>query len=816
MSTSAKIQICKLLSACQSCRFVISSPVWYPWTCSSPSQAPPMPMVVSSWSTISSVRSAPALTAIELPSSASSLLSSEVTRRAASRETRSTPVMRYDSWDVILFPRDSHIPIQEFKTACYVSRDEYNRQLPTLNCYITSLPATTPFRISVHSWAAKARSSALIESQRRPNQRVVYIVQVIVDGTRVFHDFYELSSKWPQELVYEKRSIADYDRHSRSQRKPLLQFPSFHQSILMQSSWDARDHDGRIKLVLSEQLVGKSHNPSEVEFGAVNDIICFSFQHAPKEILEQAGISWPIRNPLYLSPPNDNELLASQLPSTYRRPLNPVVDTHKQSPNSRQFQSPISRASISEPTPRPRTEPPRFSQFPKPPGRGRGHGRAGVWTESYDDTFIDPFDDTSVMDTDSMRRTSSNLTADISMPDLILASPASVRSKNNQRHQNRSSGHDRHSNWADGSGNRNRGDKHVVVTLREDQFGQLVEALSPPKRTLDSHRNEHPRSQLPQPKSHGNPPKMGPMTVPSSSRPSAAALARTASYPDFHPHLRNVSNTASPGKLETGSYKIPYKGPTNHVFDGGKENRNPSENRVPTPHPFLQGPVWGQTEHKLTPYTSDIEMRNPSSVFSNTFHFERGSQQQPPGKHSPTPTPSTLKSRKEGLGIASPAVTEQEGKHTDKDIRCEKSFLLDLENVHTSPKMHVPAPHNTPRTMHVSPQTRFEKILNPEEPQAFIQGHRSGMSSMGRVEAELFSALGDELNSFNENFVETPSLPELSPLVKRKRAGTLGGERGKSPNTKMVKERKDGGDDGLNDDGRVELELEGPKMRGGD
>lgn len=27
--------------------------------------------------------------------------------------------MRYDDWDVILFPGDSHVPIQEFKTVCH-------------------------------------------------------------------------------------------------------------------------------------------------------------------------------------------------------------------------------------------------------------------------------------------------------------------------------------------------------------------------------------------------------------------------------------------------------------------------------------------------------------------------------------------------------------------------------------------------------------------------------------------------------------------------------------------------------------------------
>ena len=32
--------------------------------------------------------------------------------------------MRYDDWDVILFPKESHVPIQEFKTACYVAPDK--------------------------------------------------------------------------------------------------------------------------------------------------------------------------------------------------------------------------------------------------------------------------------------------------------------------------------------------------------------------------------------------------------------------------------------------------------------------------------------------------------------------------------------------------------------------------------------------------------------------------------------------------------------------------------------------------------------------
>lgn len=117
--------------------------------------------------------------------------------------------MRYEDWDVILFPRDSHVPIQEFKTACYSSQDAskwstiatHDRtpasdillttqiaggsHLPTLTCYVCSLPPSTPFRVSIHSWASTSRPSATIESQRKPDQKIMYMCQVVVDGSRV-------------------------------------------------------------------------------------------------------------------------------------------------------------------------------------------------------------------------------------------------------------------------------------------------------------------------------------------------------------------------------------------------------------------------------------------------------------------------------------------------------------------------------------------------------------------------------------------------------------------------------------------------------
>lgn len=32
--------------------------------------------------------------------------------------------MRYENWDVLLFPENSKVPIQEFKTQCFVTKDE--------------------------------------------------------------------------------------------------------------------------------------------------------------------------------------------------------------------------------------------------------------------------------------------------------------------------------------------------------------------------------------------------------------------------------------------------------------------------------------------------------------------------------------------------------------------------------------------------------------------------------------------------------------------------------------------------------------------
>lgn len=55
----------------------------------------------------------------------------------------------------------------------------------------------------------------------------------------------------------------------------------------MQNSWDARDPNGRIRIMLSEQLITKTASPGEVDLGTTNNIVCFVFQHAPKGTTEK-------------------------------------------------------------------------------------------------------------------------------------------------------------------------------------------------------------------------------------------------------------------------------------------------------------------------------------------------------------------------------------------------------------------------------------------------------------------------------------------------------------------------------------------------
>jgi len=180
----------------------------------------------------------------------------------------------------------------------------------------------------------------------------------------------------------------------------------------------------------------------------------------------------------------------------------------------------------------------------------------------------------------------------------------------------------------------------------------------------------------------------------------------------------------------------------------------PLADRVPTPQPFV-----GQPQ---TVWDSDVSMRDTSSVFSNLTR----QLPQPPAEPSAAQIPATdgsIKSKKEGMHPLP-------GLPLSHDTRHDQSLLSEID-----------------------------------ADQQFIPGHKgmSSMDSTDRLERQLFSALGEELNNFN-GATELESFD--TPAAKRKRQGTFGAERDRSPIAKMVRE------EGKN----VQDVVEVPRLRGGE
>ncbi|CAI6339261.1 unnamed protein product [Periconia digitata] len=452
--------------------------------------------------------------------------------------------MRYSNWDVILFPRDSPVPIQEFKTACYTSESECvwtAQPLPTLACYIASQPPSTPFRISVHSWIAPVKPSPAIESCRKPNERVVFTAQVLVDGSRVYHGYYEIETQWPKEIVNAKPAIRD--PNTTSQHGSFLEFPPFRFGVLGQYSWNARENAGRIKFILSEQLV-RNRGP-DLELGASNHVVCFTFQHAPRGILEQAGIAWPILNPLFLP--------------LSQRPEWPPSSHHFVS-KSRDFSAEPTFIGVrnGEPHTRSRTgPPPRSSQWPRPSEKDFG---MGTWDACFAGTYeFAPYSKPS---------------------DPWAAAPFQSKEMNETLRKHPS---------------------QVLVSFRDDQLDQIIEAVSPSKK-------QHRRSSL-----------ISGTTLASkmqtyATRSSAAALSRKSSYQGQNPKTDN--------KLPTGPPQEP------RIHDPYQDS-----NEIFTSLSFMPRP-----DRK----DSDVSMRDPSSIFSPVPVGERSSPAQLPSAQG------NIQSRKEG------------------------------------------------------------------------------------------------------------------------------------------------------------------------
>lgn len=113
--------------------------------------------------------------------------------------------MRYQEWDVLLFPAGeqeaTHVPLKEFRTTCHVEAHQENSNhlytTPLLTTFVPCLQRGAPFQISIHSWMETASViAASTDTGFKP--RELWQVNVVIDGICVAVENFDIDVTWPQ------------------------------------------------------------------------------------------------------------------------------------------------------------------------------------------------------------------------------------------------------------------------------------------------------------------------------------------------------------------------------------------------------------------------------------------------------------------------------------------------------------------------------------------------------------------------------------------------------------------------------------------
>ncbi|KAE8145074.1 hypothetical protein BDV25DRAFT_134109 [Aspergillus avenaceus] len=330
--------------------------------------------------------------------------------------------MRYENWDVLLFPENSKVPIQEFKSQCFVIKDKESPYLhspalvnpasyylpqgnmgllPVLTTFIPSITPNTPFRVSVHSWE-RPRPSRLMESLLQPDDALLFEIRIFVDGLFVSGSIFGQRNNWPHVIDVDKSGNQDN-----------LRFPPFHQEILEQRHWDA-------------------------------------------EVLEYSGIAWP------------NASMWSREPRLFKYnsggdlgDLKEPEDTHAHSPTRHGARQAVTTANqISNPAVHGSWA---YRNYQGPIPQLHSSSRELRWPQQ--DQFLpDPFIDPYALDASAPHRGARPSCDDVSMPDYVSSSISSRAISNNT---GISYEHSKHPS--------------IITPIDEESYNQLIEALSPPK-----------------------------------------------------------------------------------------------------------------------------------------------------------------------------------------------------------------------------------------------------------------------------------------------------------------------------------------------
>ena len=112
--------------------------------------------------------------------------------------------MRYQDWDVLLFPAGeeaAHVPVKEYRTQCYTELRDHT-VTPLLTAFIPALPRHAPFQVSIHSWTKTGPLNGRAAKE-------AWQVKVVIDGACVAAEIFEIDVTWPQIM---SECIADTTR----------------------------------------------------------------------------------------------------------------------------------------------------------------------------------------------------------------------------------------------------------------------------------------------------------------------------------------------------------------------------------------------------------------------------------------------------------------------------------------------------------------------------------------------------------------------------------------------------------------------------
>ncbi|GIJ91621.1 hypothetical protein Asppvi_010593 [Aspergillus pseudoviridinutans] len=504
--------------------------------------------------------------------------------------------MRYENWDVLLFPESSKVPIQEFRTQCFVTQEEVETpyinsaaivnpgsyfmprasvvQLPVLTTFIPSLAQNTPFRVSVHSWD-KPRPSLLMESLMQPDDALLFEIRIFIDGLCVSGSVFGQRTNWPHIIGFE-----DVDKNG---DQDYLRFPPFHQEILEQRHWEAGDLHGRIRVVIAEGFARPNRNPP---FERVKDVIAFSFQHAPLQVLECSNIAWP------------NSGMWSRGQRVFKYNAGSVMsgakqeeDLHAHSPTRHENRSAVANSNrVSNPAAY--TAWPYRNYPPPPPPQWQNSDRETTWTyqPTQEPLMADPFIDPHILDRAARHRGARPSWEDVCMPDYISSSSSS-----------------RAISSMTGISYEHSKQPSIVAPIDEETYSQLFEGVSPPKPLAYN-------SQAPK-----NTPSALPTVAPKLSAAAeerSSSCVKTARRPSIlkelsQPGSRSVSgssvksNLPAEGLLEaTATCKL-HVSPTTQIRSRKEGNASDNkENEASSETPRRDNDKVDRTPTKLTVRTS--------------------------------------------------------------------------------------------------------------------------------------------------------------------------------------------------------------------